>query len=49
MNTYTIRMKYGCLSAFTDNNQPVFMCFPGKNPRFFLQGNCLMHDSDHHA
>lgn len=49
MNTYTIRMEYGCLSAFTDNNQPVFMCFPGKNPRFFLQGNCLMHDSDHHA
>ena len=49
MNTYTIRMEYGCLSAFTDNNQPVFMCFPGKNPRFFLQGNSLMHDSDHHA
>ncbi|HAG7091952.1 TPA: hypothetical protein HF523_19995, partial [Escherichia coli] len=49
MNTYTIRMEYGCLSAFAGNNHPVFMCFPGKNPRFFLQGNCLMHDSDHHA
>ncbi|HAH3233738.1 thioredoxin fold domain-containing protein [Escherichia coli] len=49
MNAYTIRMEHGCLSAFTGNDHPIFMCFPGKNPRFFLQGNCLMHDSDHHA